>query len=197
MTRVKNMPPTWLVEGVLLRVARAVSPSMAVNLRPAPKMLMPVAAGAQGMHVAQPGEQPPLGPRVFEDCRLAMATSATTSGSGATVPVAAARRRFFSRAENRAGRWFEPGLVYSFYFYQHFVDLGKYQLDVAVRKFDLTRHLDGQPLQLMMKDVDSGAYAFRLLAWHERLLADAQAAATRELARVAAAQRERPWEDAV
>ena len=35
--------------------------------------------------------------------------------------------------------------------YQHQVDMSKYQLDVALR-FDLTRCLDGQPLQFMIKD---------------------------------------------
>ena len=34
---------------------------------------------------------------------------------------------------------------------QHFVDLSTYELDM-VRRFDLSCHLDGQPLQFMMKD---------------------------------------------
>ena len=65
------------------------------------------------------------------------------------------------------------------------------------RRYDLTRHLDGQPLQLMMKDRRSGTYLYKLLMWHQALLpaAERHAAAQRaqqraSSARLAAAGRE-------
>ena len=54
-------------------------------------------------------------------------------------------------AKHRAGRRFSTEHVWTFQLYQHFVDMGKYELNM-IYKFDLTRNLDGQPLQFMVKD---------------------------------------------
>ena len=61
-------------------------------------------------------------------------------------------------AKHRAGRRFGTEHVWTFQLFQHFVNMGKYELDM-IYKFDLTRNLDGQPLQFMMKD----RYAYCLL----------------------------------
>lgn len=44
-------------------------------------------------------------------------------------------------------------------------------------RFDLTKYLAGQPLQLMMRDRQSTNYLYCLHMWHERLLRRADAAA--------------------
>ena len=49
--RVKNLPAKWFVESVLIKVARAVSPSVEIGSLSAPSVLMPVAAMAQGIVV--------------------------------------------------------------------------------------------------------------------------------------------------
>ena len=54
-------------------------------------------------------------------------------------------------AKHRAGRRFSTEHVWTFQLFQHFVDMGKYELNM-VYKFDLTRNLNGQPLQFMVKD---------------------------------------------
>ncbi len=46
---------------------------------------------------------------------------------------------------------YSPDYVWTFEIYQHFVDMAAYELDM-IHRFDLTRHLDGQPLQFMIKD---------------------------------------------
>lgn len=67
--------------------------------------------------------------------------------------------------------------IYTFHIFQHMVDLSTYELDLSVSRFDLTRYLDGQPLQFMMRTRGSGAsiYAFEL--WHEQLLSGGSLAA--------------------
>jgi hypothetical protein len=65
--------------------------------------------------------------------------------------AAGRRKRHFWDAKNRAGRCFTTEHVWTFQLYQHFVSLGSYELDMIYR-FDLARHLDGQPLQFMLKD---------------------------------------------
>ncbi len=61
------------------------------------------------------------------------------------------RKKFMWTAKHRAGRRFSTEHVWTFQLYQHFVDMGKYELNM-IYKFDLTRNLDGQPLQFMVKD---------------------------------------------
>jgi hypothetical protein len=43
-----------------------------------------------------------------------------------------------------------------------------------VKHLDLVRHLDGQPLQILARDDDSGTYLWNLEIWHERLAAMAR-----------------------
>ena len=50
-SRVKNLPARWLVESVLLKLARAISPSVEIGDLAAPSFLIAVAALAQGIVV--------------------------------------------------------------------------------------------------------------------------------------------------
>ena len=61
------------------------------------------------------------------------------------------RKKYFWAGKHREGRTFDTEHVWTFQLLQHFVDMGKYELNM-VYKFDLTRNLDGQPLQFMLKD---------------------------------------------
>lgn len=166
-SRVENLPAAWLVEGVLLKIARAVSPSMAIGPASAPSMLMPVISGCSEVHAAVPGQEPHPAEAPREDLRAW--DPALCAADGSPLP-AAKRKAHFSRAGARAGRCFPTDLVFTFYFYQHVVDLSAYQLDV-VYKFDLTKYLAGQPLQLMMRLRSTGEFAYCLHVHHERLLA--------------------------
>ena len=60
------------------------------------------------------------------------------------------RKHFWDRRE-RLGRSFTTRHVWTFQMYQHFVDLSTCELTMLYC-FDLGRHLDGQPLQFMMRD---------------------------------------------
>ena len=55
-------------------------------------------------------------------------------------------------------------------------------------RFSLPKYLDGQPLQLMLKDRRRGAYLFRWRMWHQALLADAEAHEAAVAAAAAAAK---------
>ncbi|KAI3431262.1 hypothetical protein D9Q98_004324 [Chlorella vulgaris] len=165
---VENLPPTWLVEGVLLRVARALSPSCEIGPASAPFMLMPVAAGCSEMVASLPGQEPSAAAPPSEDLRLW--DPSLVLPNGAPLP-AAQRKSHFSKAGNREGRCFPTDLVFTFYFYQHVVDVGGgYELDVGLHRFSLSRYLAGQPLQLMMRDRSSGQYLYCLHLWHQCLL---------------------------
>jgi hypothetical protein len=61
------------------------------------------------------------------------------------------RKKRFWDPKRRAGHSFTREHVWTFQMYQHFVDMGSYELNLMYT-FDLARHLDGQPLQFMLKD---------------------------------------------
>jgi hypothetical protein len=61
------------------------------------------------------------------------------------------RQKVFRDAKMRKDRVFTEEHVWTFTMYQSQVNLASYVLDVGLR-FDLATHLDGQPLQFMMKD---------------------------------------------
>lgn len=60
------------------------------------------------------------------------------------------RKQHFTSGARRQGKSFDTSHVWTFTMYQHFVDMSTYELNM-VRRFDLAGHLDGQPLQFMMK----------------------------------------------
>jgi hypothetical protein len=57
---------------------------------------------------------------------------------------------------NRAGLSFDTENLYTFHFWQHLLDLSAYELDMGVAQFDISSHLNGQPLQLMVKQQSTG-----------------------------------------
>ena len=112
--------------------------------------------------------------------------SATKVGSNSSKrPTNLARKKFFNDQKKSAEYCFQPGLTYTFEFYQHIIDVYTYQLEVGVgsslvaesksdrssgsiarkssgwrdkltKRFDLCHYLDGQPLQVMAKISDGG-----------------------------------------
>ncbi|KAG2489884.1 hypothetical protein HYH03_011686 [Edaphochlamys debaryana] len=135
---------------------------------------------ALARNFAPAGSRPPL-LEAQEDVRLFAPHLAAPPPHGSPGPSrpadAPTRKRHFSAARHREGLSYDTRHVWTFHFCQQFVDLSAYRLDFGCATYDLARHLDGQPLQFMTKDVDSGSYLFQVLAWHQRLLTEAAAAA--------------------
>ena len=50
-SRVKDLPAKWLVETVLIKMAKAISPSVEIGPLTAPSVLVPVVAMAQSITV--------------------------------------------------------------------------------------------------------------------------------------------------
>ncbi|KAK9803895.1 hypothetical protein WJX72_002783 [[Myrmecia] bisecta] len=166
-----NLPGKWLVETVLMKMAKRISPSMVIGPLSAPYVLVPIIAMAQSIHVGDAESAPDPAGTIPEDMTALDPSFTDKQGQ----PWAAAyRKRFFLDAKQRADRRFDTDKIWTFAIYQHFVDMGTYELDM-IHRFDLSRHLDGQPLQFMAKDKTSGQYLFNFEAWHEKLLPAAEA----------------------
>lgn len=130
--------------------ARAPHPCLAVlacthdhDRLPASGGVLPLPLRALPVPLPPAGCQP-LPMDATEDVRAFWPQLRTPSGG----PVSSdARRRFFSSGRNREGLLYDTRRIYTFHFWQQFVDLATYQLDFAY-SYDLARHLDGQPLQV-------------------------------------------------
>jgi len=166
-----NLPPKWLVESVLIKIARSISPSMSIGPLSHPYLLVPMVAAAQVVNVSLPGDEPDPSREVPENMTLFDDTLVDSKGA----PLAWSKRQKVFRNAKARNRLFTEDHVWTFTIYQSQVDLASYSLDVGLR-FDLTNHLDGQPLQFMMKDRSRDSYLFNFEAWHEKLLPAAQAA---------------------
>ncbi len=105
---------------------------MEVGPSRAPYMLMPVVAGCNEIHVAATSASaPPLTDPPREDMRL-VDRDALSAGDGSPLPCDR-RRAWYSDPKRRKGRCFEPGLVWTFYFYQHLVDISSYTLNMVYK----------------------------------------------------------------
>jgi hypothetical protein len=171
-SRATNMPARWLVDQVLVKVARAINPSVEIGAMSAPSVLVPVVAMAQAFAVSEPGEQPDVCGEEVEDARAVGPQLRDAAGEPVSVDK---RKAHFSSAAARRSAYFETDKVYTFWIYQHLVNLGTYELDLSVYRFDLAHYLDGQPMQFMMRPRGDKArpyFAFEM--WHQKLLAAAQ-----------------------
>lgn len=57
------------------------------------------------------------------------------------------RRRYFQVAANRQ-MCFSTDYVWTFHLWQEYIDYASYMLNMGYSSYDLTQHLDGQPLQV-------------------------------------------------
>jgi hypothetical protein len=74
----------------------------------------------------------------------------------------------------RRGRTYSTEHVWTFYIWQQVIDVGGYYLDLLVQQYDMIQHLDGQPLQSMLKDKASGKYLFNMLYWNKKQILDTE-----------------------
>lgn len=89
-----------------------------------------------------------------------------TAGEPASVTQ---RRKFFQSAKQREYRRYTTDHVWTFHLWQEFLDYSSYVLSLY-STYDLIQHLDGQPLQVMIKDTATDKYMVDLEAWHINLV---------------------------
>eukprot|EP00891_Asterochloris_glomerata_P002197 jgi/Astpho2/2197/Aster-03187 len=159
----KNLPAIWFVEHVLLAVARRISPRMRFGSMKKPYMQVPIMHLAKRVIVSEPGHEPQLSGRSESGAARYYATLDDLGGENSG---------HFHMSPLKHQDFFDTDHIYTWHIYQDKVDLSTFQLHL-VRKFDLFRYLDGQPLQSLFKDRNSGKYMFSFETWHERLLPEA------------------------
>jgi len=111
-----------------------------------------------------PPQEPPID-QASEDLRLWDPTLCDKSGAPINADT---RRRMFMAEKWRKNRSFSTEHVWTFYIWQQVIDVAGYYLDLVLQEYDMIQHLDGQPLQSMVRDKASGKYLFNFLYWNKR-----------------------------
>ncbi|GBF89589.1 hypothetical protein Rsub_02307 [Raphidocelis subcapitata] len=158
-----------ILETILRTCAKVFSRTTIVDAHgERPYFLNPLAASAQLVNVALPGEEPEDMWAAEEDCRLVHPALADAAGN----PVSSdKRRRWCDEPANIEGLMVDTDLVYTLQLWQHMVDFSTYRISVGgFMSFDICQMMSSQPLQIMVKDIDSGIYSYCMLIWHQRLL---------------------------
>lgn len=120
----------------------------------------------QVINCSKPGQEPALD-NPTEDMRLMGQKFVKPNGD----PYSGSeRKRIMSDQRNHTGLVYDTQYIWTFHFWQHLLDLSSFKLDMSLRQFSLSGHLDNQPLQLMAKDGKSDEYLWSFEAWHESLL---------------------------
>lgn len=195
--------PLQLVVRPVLSVIQMMQPAMQADLfAKRPHLLTPLAATTQTLTVARPGQQSDRG---FVTCQAGAGEdtvgvmvedpeedTALLGGwfSGAVRSSQERKNRFNAGAsapdldqeQAEEGEWFEPGVVYTFDFYSHVLDMQT----MSAFGFDVAPILNGNPIVCMARlrtdgtaAVDATADAvsetepehlWKFEIWHERML---------------------------
>ena len=80
------------------------------------------------------------------------------------------RMSFFRRKENLGNFWFEPGLEYTFEFYQNNLSFTDYKLRFGFISVGIAKIIKGQPVQFLIKQASTGEYLCYFQFWSSKLL---------------------------
>lgn len=176
--RFKKLPPTWAIRSVL-SVMQALSPSLQSDLTcDQPYARSAMAATVQAMSVTDPdnkkGRLPDIMEEPVENTKLIRKTNGQPiNPSKRREMTSQQRKKYFSKRKNLLNSSFDPCFVYTFDFYQHMLQPSTFEFDAGVPIIGnvlLAPYLDGQPIQLMAKLVDTDDYLWNFELWHQQLI---------------------------
>ena len=79
------------------------------------------------------------------------------------------RRKYFNNMKNMDGLYFETDKIYTFGFWQDIFDSTKCVAILPFGTFDVSKYLNGQPMQVMSRVGVRGDYLWCLEMWHRKL----------------------------
>ena len=120
----KNLPPRWIVDNVLLSVARAYDSQVTLESpHVRPRALVPLVSAAQIVQVSKNAASGKLPLESTEDMRLAGLDFVAKNGG----PLSLVQRRRVIAAKGHQ-LTFDTEHTWTFHIWQHFVDLSTYEL---------------------------------------------------------------------
>lgn len=160
-----HVPARMLVRAGL-RIVQSFAPTMSHDvLGPRPFVLNPMFQTIQVLHVARPGDEPPLTGVLEENTTLLGGVFADRA-----VPPAE-RKRYFECASRGAQHAIDASHVYTMEFHEDKIDPKTFELLLMGRRFQLSRYLGDQPLSYPMgklgRTTHGGEYLFRVFLHRE------------------------------
>jgi hypothetical protein len=184
----KHMPNRFLVNAGVALVRRHLSPDIRGDpLAQRPHLLAPLVTIARCVHVAMPARAdveavveavPPPSLEAIGRGEVDETTLEDTRALGgvfATARMAAAQRRaYLSVPGNLRGRYLEPGVVYTFGFWQSLFEPTDFtvRLPYVPVSVPVSRYLDRQPLCILCRQGVGGGDLWCVDLWHRTLVAD-------------------------
>jgi len=168
--KIPGLPSKRVVDTVFSLLSSKLPPTFQQDVfADTPFFLSPLVNTVQGFAVESPeNKQDVYG---TEESRFTIEEN--TDLLGPEVPKdGEKRRKYFAVSENLEKYHFEPNLVYTFDYYQHFLDIPSLKFVVtSFLKFDISGIVGPQPLQLSMaKSMDGDGYFWNFEIWHKKLL---------------------------
>ncbi|KAI8474339.1 MAG: hypothetical protein J3K34DRAFT_518288 [Monoraphidium minutum] len=166
-TRPLRFPAPLILGPALHWLSARLGSTLQMQLRgDSPHVTGPLCAAVQMLNVSRPGAEPDL-VAAQEDTRLLLGPEL----KGEPMP-SNKRRSYFKRAGHRAGREFTPDHVITLHCYDHSFNYHTFRMSVPpCFQLDMVKVLDGQPMDISLRDRRSGEWAFRFEVWHRRALA--------------------------
>jgi len=129
-----NVPAHWLIS-TILRAVKKLAPTVMIDvLGPKPYILNPLFQTIQLLHVAHPGEEPPLTAYPLRE------QTALLGGVFAQKPFDRLQRKnYFASTRNGEKHTLQPGLVYTMEFYEDKMDFSTFEFAVIGMRFGLAR----------------------------------------------------------
>eukprot|EP00193_Tetraselmis_chui_P016120 CAMPEP_0177770102 /NCGR_PEP_ID=MMETSP0491_2-20121128/10727_1 /TAXON_ID=63592 /ORGANISM="Tetraselmis chuii, Strain PLY429" /LENGTH=324 /DNA_ID=CAMNT_0019287257 /DNA_START=286 /DNA_END=1260 /DNA_ORIENTATION=+ len=166
---IANVPGKWIINSAIA-MGQQLMPSSDFGDLDNPYMLTPlICCGSLSLAEAEEGcslaDMP--APMIEEDCRILGPLFKTSSGKPAKEAV---RKKAFGDAKKRSTTFFRTDLVYTFSFYQKYLDMPSLKFDLGYGlSFDMASHLDGQPFRMLCKQKSTGTYLWNFELWHKNL----------------------------
>lgn len=165
--RLKRSPPAWF-EGIISKVFSRINAGIQFRLSAnTPSALVNLPSSLKVLRADLPGYEPDITSFDFEENNSAF----RRNGGSVEWPVdSKSRRKIFSNPKKSDGIVFDTQHVYTFEHYDDILDYRTYEMDLGVRRFDMSKVLDAEPFQIMAKNVVDGKHLWSFQLWHEKLL---------------------------
>lgn len=176
-----NLPSRFILDTVF-SIFKKLSPSLRADLSGgAPYFVSPLLATAQSVGVHPPGKEPCVTSELREETVLLGEYFAPNKDKPkgsleekedeySSSISSAKRKKYFSNPSNLQKHTFSPDLVYTFDFYQHMIVPDRFVLDLGITSFDMAKYLNGQPISIMAKNLETLQYYWDFEIWHQKLV---------------------------
>jgi hypothetical protein len=168
--KIPSLPSKSVVDTVFALLSSKLPPTFLQDVfADEPYFLSPLVNTCQGFAVERKGEEQD----VYGSEGNKWAVTENTELLGPEVPKNGdKRRKFFASKKNLEKYYFDPELVYTFDYYQHYMDMNSMKFVVtSFLQFDVSSILGKQPMQLSMaKNMETKGYFWNFEVWHKAIV---------------------------